>query len=386
MYAGSILPHDVKKLTLGDKEGSQDDNCGIVYSVLIALIGLSDRERLDKEEKDAVRRRGTLEDEVMLSSGLVKILGNIDGSDHDGVSVGVKNGGLNRASGGCALKREEGGYSKDRLSYSDGSGGSSDQRREGLIEISSTLIGRVFSLSMRGRRMWSCESEWCGTDICSGAYWPGVNLKESPKPIGIGEGRVGMFGENDINGVAKLDITREREREKPDLAIISSFMFRPRVAAQLTLLGVFGAGAAYFFLPDESRSAPTVENASMSPRHFTRATLASSKPTGPNTKLLSLVAPGQKNDLQPPIWSVFVKDDDIQVERPYTPLKGIDEHGRMLFWVKKYPKGEVGRWLHSKGVGDQIEFRGPLSTWAWKEDSTWDEVVMVWPLLDVKNV
>jgi cytochrome-b5 reductase len=90
-----------------------------------------------------------------------------------------------------------------------------------------------------------------------------------------------------------------------------------------------------------------------------------------------LTVPGfKKTSPLVPIWSVFIKDDDIQVERPYTPLEGIDEHGRMLFWIKKYPKGEVGRWLHSKKVGDQVEFRGPLSTWPWNEDA-WDEIVMV---------
>lgn len=77
-----------------------------------------------------------------------------------------------------------------------------------------------------------------------------------------------------------------------------------------------------------------------------------------------------------PVWSVFIKDDDIQVERAYTPLNGVDRDGNMLFWIKKYPKGEVGRWLHSKAEGDTIEVRGPLRTWPWKED-TWDEVVMV---------
>ncbi|KAJ7507493.1 hypothetical protein B0H11DRAFT_1967346 [Mycena galericulata] len=154
---------------------------------------------------------------------------------------------------------------------------------------------------------------------------------------------------------------------------------RPRVV-RVSLLGVFGAGVAYVFLPQKSRSAPTVDNASMSPCHFTRATLTASESSGPNTKLLVLTVhgpPSQKTHPPlVPIWSVFIKDAEMQVERPYTPLQGIDEQGRMLFWIKKYPTGEVGRWLHSKKVGDQIEFRGPLSTWAWKED-TWDEVVMI---------
>jgi len=153
----------------------------------------------------------------------------------------------------------------------------------------------------------------------------------------------------------------------------------------LTLALAFGtiAGASfYLFHPGISPSAPTSTKLPLSPSHFTPATIISSESCGPGTKLLQLVVPPNllpHDALNPsfhPIWSVYIKDDDIQVERPYTPLQGIDNQGRMLFWIKKYPKGEVGRWLHSKAVADQIELRGPLKTWSWKEDE-WDEIVMV---------
>lgn len=159
-----------------------------------------------------------------------------------------------------------------------------------------------------------------------------------------------------------------------------------RSRTALTLALAFGtcAGASlYLFYPDVSRSAPTLTNLPLSPSHFTPATIVSSESCGPGTKLLQLVVPpnllpryNASNPSFDPIWSVFIKDDDIQVERPYTPLQGIDELGRLLFWIKKYPNGEVGRWLHSKAVGDQVELRGPLNTWSWKEDE-WDEIIMV---------
>lgn len=76
------------------------------------------------------------------------------------------------------------------------------------------------------------------------------------------------------------------------------------------------------------------------------------------------------------IWSIYIKDDDIQVERPFTPLEGIDNQGQMRFWIKKYENGEVGRWLHSKKAGETIEIRGPLKTWPWRADE-WDEIIMV---------
>ncbi|RDB22811.1 NADH-cytochrome b5 reductase 2 [Hypsizygus marmoreus] len=157
----------------------------------------------------------------------------------------------------------------------------------------------------------------------------------------------------------------------------------PRTLTFALGLGAIGCTSLYFFYPDPSRSAPTSAKVPLSPSHFTPAIVLSNELSGPDTKLLQVtVAP----DLLPPndpanpsfapIWSVYIKDDDIQVERPYTPLEGIDERGCMLFWIKKYPKGEVGRWLHAKRPGDQIALRGPLATWPWKE-GVWDEVVMI---------
>ncbi|KAI6117634.1 ferredoxin reductase-like protein, partial [Pisolithus croceorrhizus] len=108
--------------------------------------------------------------------------------------------------------------------------------------------------------------------------------------------------------------------------------------------------------------------------------LVESVQTSSDTKLLTLSLPPDSIPMDSqestPIWSVFIKDDDIQVERPYTPLEGVDESGNMSFWIKKYEHGEVARWLHSKQVGSPIELRGPVKTWTWKDD-TWDDIIMV---------
>lgn len=150
------------------------------------------------------------------------------------------------------------------------------------------------------------------------------------------------------------------------------------------MLNFAGAGVClglYFFYPSETKSAPTYDAKPISASHFTPLTLTSSEVSGHDTKMLTLTVPLHMRPPKDtpgirPIWSIFIKDDDIQVERPYTPLEGIDDEGRMKFWIKKYDKGEVGRWLHSKKVGDSIEIRGPLTTWSY-EGSVWDEVVMV---------
>ncbi|TFK55885.1 ferredoxin reductase-like protein [Heliocybe sulcata] len=159
---------------------------------------------------------------------------------------------------------------------------------------------------------------------------------------------------------------------------------RSRRQGVLIWAGGATAAAAYlFFWPDEPKAAPTKTNAPLSPSYFTPATISASETTGPNSKLIQLTFPPHllKSSADDsfefrPIWSIYVKDDAIQVERAYTPLKGIDQDGRMEFWIKRYPDGEVGRWLHSKNVGDPIEIRGPVPTWSWKENE-WDEVVMI---------
>ncbi|OCB91556.1 ferredoxin reductase-like protein [Sanghuangporus baumii] len=119
----------------------------------------------------------------------------------------------------------------------------------------------------------------------------------------------------------------------------------------------------------------------LAPNYFIPAVLTSSEKTSENTRLLRLAVPpdsisGVSNAFFRPIWSIYVKDSDIQVERPYTPLEAISSGGEMTFWIKKYENGEVGRWLHRRTPGEKIEIRGPGQTWAWQDD-TWDNVVMV---------
>ncbi|KAF8076511.1 hypothetical protein FPV67DRAFT_1406736 [Lyophyllum atratum] len=159
-----------------------------------------------------------------------------------------------------------------------------------------------------------------------------------------------------------------------------------RIVSFPLAIGALAGLSFYFFYPDVSRSAPTSATTPLSPSHFTPSTVLNNECSGPTTKLLEVMVPPQLlpprntagSSASPfaPIWSVFIKDDDIQVERPYTPLEGVDEEGRMLFWIKKYPKGEVGRWLHSKTAGEKIELRGPLTTWPWR-DGEWDEIIMI---------
>jgi cytochrome-b5 reductase len=155
--------------------------------------------------------------------------------------------------------------------------------------------------------------------------------------------------------------------------------------AFITTTGVLVS--SYFLWPSKYRGSPTFSHRPLSPSYFIPVTISENSQVGPDLALLTLSVPpdsrlSDENDPSlDPIWSIFIKDDDIQVERPYTPLFGIEE-GVIKLWVKRYSRGEVGRWLHSKQAGDTIEIRGPLKTFQFREGE-WDEVVMVYlPLLD----
>lgn len=149
-----------------------------------------------------------------------------------------------------------------------------------------------------------------------------------------------------------------------------------------------GVGAYCLFTPSKNPLYPVTTDSSsgddtpttLAPTKWTPASLVASEETSKDTRLLTFTIP---HHLIPspsirPIWSIYIKDDDIQVERPYTPLEGIDKDGKIKLWVKKYPKGEVGRWLHSKKPGESVEIRGPLQTWLCeRRPCEWDEIIMV---------
>ncbi|KZS97756.1 ferredoxin reductase-like protein [Sistotremastrum niveocremeum HHB9708] len=122
----------------------------------------------------------------------------------------------------------------------------------------------------------------------------------------------------------------------------------------------------------------------MHPSHFTPTIISSStpSPSDPTSKFIELkiplsLLPPDYQDLSA-VWSLCIKDDDIQTERPYTPLDGIDKNGKVRLWIRRYPDGEVGRWIHNKTVGKKLEIRGPLQTIDMKaENGKWDHIIMI---------
>ncbi|KAI0251315.1 hypothetical protein BJV78DRAFT_1126668 [Lactifluus subvellereus] len=140
--------------------------------------------------------------------------------------------------------------------------------------------------------------------------------------------------------------------------------------------------SSYFLWPSQYRGSPTYSHKPLSPDYFVPATVSDNSQAGPDLAVLTLSIPPDSRTADEnapsldPIWTIFIKDDDIQVERPYTPLCGFDEEGNIKLWIKRYPRGEVGRWLHAKQAGDTVEIRGPSKTFPFHEGE-WDEVVMI---------
>ena len=101
---------------------------------------------------------------------------------------------------------------------------------------------------------------------------------------------------------------------------------------------------------------------------------------GSNTRLIELTLPKGEfcNASGQAIWSIYFKDDDMQIERPFTPLAGIDSTGRLQFWIKRYTGGEMSQWLFNRQVGSKIEVRGPVFSFDWAhEKEKWDHILMV---------
>jgi ferredoxin-NADP reductase len=61
------------------------------------------------------------------------------------------------------------------------------------------------------------------------------------------------------------------------------------------------------------------------------------------------------------IWSVEVKQPELQIARSYTPLPPIQpvEYSELRLLIRKEHKGEVSGYVHNLGLGSKIELRGP---------------------------
>lgn len=151
----------------------------------------------------------------------------------------------------------------------------------------------------------------------------------------------------------------------------------PTRAVGITLGGVFVVTGVSMWL----HSFHSNNHTKLDDYKFVPATLQSSEPTGKDAKVFRLQLPlgslpDDKDKVLRPIWSINFKHPDIQIERAYTPLEGVSDNGEIIFWIKKYDHGEMGRWLHERESGSVIEVRRPERTWE-GNIYDYDHVIMV---------
>ncbi|CAO3568005.1 unnamed protein product [Mortierella alpina] len=78
--------------------------------------------------------------------------------------------------------------------------------------------------------------------------------------------------------------------------------------------------------------------------------------------------------------AIYVKDDEIQAMRAYTPVHSTEKDQETVqLLIKRYNEGQVSRFMHSARPGQKIEMRGPVLIWpGGKSDlAKWDEIGMV---------
>ena len=152
----------------------------------------------------------------------------------------------------------------------------------------------------------------------------------------------------------------------------------------------FGAGAAvaalgaavvwiYGTTRDES------SKIAFDPETFTPFTLISREAASPTSSVFTLkpTFSGECSKIyldawKKGVWSVQVKQPQLQIARSYTPLPPIqvaEESGNLRLLIRLEPRGEVSTYLHNLHLGATVELRGPHIEYSVPDDT--DEVIFI---------
>jgi hypothetical protein len=128
-------------------------------------------------------------------------------------------------------------------------------------------------------------------------------------------------------------------------------------------------GAAYRYLRPADRS-----DASLNPHTFTPYTLIDKQPVSSTSAIFTLrncngaLEPESVRDMwKRSVWSVQIKQPQLQIARAYTPLPptsdghegSCDEPVDMRLLIRQEAGGEVSTYLHRLSDNSEIELRGP---------------------------
>ncbi|KAG0352302.1 NADH-cytochrome b5 reductase [Podila minutissima] len=136
-----------------------------------------------------------------------------------------------------------------------------------------------------------------------------------------------------------------------------------------------GLGAYFYqwnkhrsFIPGSAASREGISTESWTPVLLTKIT-----PVSDHTSLFEFELPAPTT--VPITSAVYVKDDEIQAMRAYTPIhtapdwqvqqegEAGDQVSTVQLLIKRYSEGQVSRFMHSAKPGQRIEMRGPVLIW-----------------------
>lgn len=150
-------------------------------------------------------------------------------------------------------------------------------------------------------------------------------------------------------------------------------------ANAITFLAATAIGlGAYFYQWNKHRSFVSDSSHSgskegISTESWTPVLLTKITPVSRHTSLFEFELPAPTTI---PITSaIYVKDDEIQAMRAYTPIHTVpdwhvqqegeegDRVSSVQLLIKRYSEGQVSRFMHSAQPGQKIEMRGPVLIW-----------------------
>lgn len=154
-----------------------------------------------------------------------------------------------------------------------------------------------------------------------------------------------------------------------------------------TALALGAAAAAAYHSDFLRRLGGSDDAAGLSPHRWTPLTVSSVEdlPDG-LTKIITLTLPqtasgsstASDGDGRLHIDTVYVKQPDLMIQRPYTPLDPLfDGASSIRLLVKRYADGEVSSYLHRLGPGAKVEVRGPERSWQEQREGQVREIVFV---------
>ncbi|KAF2878521.1 hypothetical protein BDV95DRAFT_478563 [Massariosphaeria phaeospora] len=148
-----------------------------------------------------------------------------------------------------------------------------------------------------------------------------------------------------------------------------SWILRPRAGALIVLGTSAIGGAAYRYAKSSS-----LTDASLNPHTFTPYTLADKQPVSSTSAIFTLRNPhggvdsgNAQDSWARGVWSVQIKQPQLQIARAYTPLPPIangqegskEESANVRLLIRQEKGGEVSTYLHRLPEQSTIELRGP---------------------------